>query len=337
MIKPKTISVIIPTYNPNPDFLEKTLKSIDKQTIKPKDVIVVENGKGGEKTQEIVEDYFGFDYVWNSKAGANLARNTGADIAEGDIFFFTDDDCILKNDCLEQHLKTHQERLCLLGGMVSLQFLKTPPIWMSEPFEHMLAMLDYRENNVLNDAIIDITDDKYKYLVSANMSIPQQLFDAVNGFDDSDGYVGKIKLTANDEFELISRCRRMKNVKVLFSSYAKLDHLIPKERITEDYFMRRFYGQAIADGKTCLKRGEVNEVYPPVDPDDVETIITNTILRWQFCSNQHETILNNAKKVKTKEEMREVTRVYMMCLAEYIRGLKDFINERSKICRYRCG
>jgi hypothetical protein len=101
--------------------------------------------------------------------------------------------------------------------------------------------------------------------------------------------------------------------------------------------MRRFYGQAIADGKTCLKRGEVNEVYPPVDPDDVETIITNTILRWQFCSNQHETILSNAKKVKTKEEMREVTRVYMMCLAEYIIGLKDFINDNSKICRYRRG
>lgn len=326
-----SISVIIPTYDPNPQFLTKTLKSISKQTSKAKEVIVVENGKAADQTQEIVEDHFGYTYLWNEEAGANHARNTGADIATGDILFFTDDDCILESDCLEQHLKTHQEHLCLLGGQVQLQFIETPPSWMCEPFENMLAMLDLRESNVVGDAVVDITEDKYKYLVSANMSIPTKLFEVVSGFDISDGYVGKTSLTANDEFELISKCRRTKNVKVLFSSFCRLHHIIPATRTTEDYMFRRFYGQAIADCKTCLKRGEVNEVYPPVDPNDIETIITNTILRWQFCSDQHETVLSKVREVKTKEEMRDITRVYMMCLSNYIQGLTDFINEYNKV------
>ena len=329
------VSVVIPTYDPNPDFLQKTLKSIEGQTIKAKEVIVVENGKAGENTQEIVEDYFGYQYLWNKKAGANHARNTGADVATGDILFFTDDDCILESDCLEQHLKTHNEHLCLLGGQVQLQFLETPPSWMCEPFENMLAMLDLREGNVVGDAIIDITGDKYRYLVSANMSIPTKLFELVGGFDVGDGYVGKINLTANDDFELIAKCRRTKDVKVLFSSFCRLHHLIPKFRTTEDYMFRRFYGQAIADSKTCLKRGEVNEVYPPVDPNDIETIITNTILRWQFCSGQHENTLAKAREAKTKEEMRDVTRVYMMCLTKYIEGLKSFIDGNDKLHRSR--
>jgi glycosyltransferase involved in cell wall biosynthesis len=326
MIKPETISVIIPTYNPNPDFLERTLKSIDQQTVQPKDVIVVENGKEGEKTQEIVEDDFGFDYIWNSKAGANLARNTGADIAEGDVLFFTDDDCILEKDCLEQHLKIHKQHLCLLGGKVSLWFLKEPPIWMCDIFEHMLAKLDLSTSYV-DDVIIDITADENKYLVSANMSIQKMVFDKIGGFDVTDGYVEKKILAPNDEFELINKCRFNK-VKVLFSSRPKLDHIIPEFRLTEEHMLDRFYGQGLADCKTALKR-DFSSIYPPVDPNDIETLITNTILKHKMFGGEIQHTYNLNKDKKDKLQIREITRVYTLCLSRYYEAIIDFIEARS--------
>ena len=326
MIRPETISVIIPAYNPDPEMLKKTLGSISTQTILPHEVIVVENGKFTHGTKEIVEDYFGFTYVSNKKPGANLARNTGAEIATGDLLVFTDDDCLFEEDCLEQHLKIHKQHLCLLGGKVSLWFLKEPPIWMCDIFEHMLAKLDLSTSYV-DDVIIDITADQNKYLVSANMSIQKMVFDKIGGFDVTDGYVGKKILAPNDEFELINKCRFNK-VKVLFSSRPKLDHIIPEFRLTEEYMLDRFYGQGLADCKTALKR-DFSSIYPPVDPNDIETLITNTILKHKMFGGEIQHIYNLNKDKKDKLQIREITRVYTLCLSRYYEAIIDFIEARS--------
>jgi len=89
-----TVSVIIPTYNRKESLL-RTLESLARQTYPTErfEVIVVDDG-GMDGTESITERNFPFAlrYLRQENQGAAVARNEGAQNAQGDILIFLDDD-----------------------------------------------------------------------------------------------------------------------------------------------------------------------------------------------------------------------------------------------------
>lgn len=72
-------SVIIPCYN-SAATLERALASVHSQTIKPSQVVVVDDGSGrfeADAQREIVER-MGGEYIYKDNGGAASARNVGA-------------------------------------------------------------------------------------------------------------------------------------------------------------------------------------------------------------------------------------------------------------------
>jgi glycosyltransferase involved in cell wall biosynthesis len=317
------ISVVIPTYTPDIDLLKKTLFSLRHQSIKPNIIVVVENGIGDTKTKEVVES-FGCKYLFNEEVGANKARNLGASVCDDGVIFFTDDDCELKHNCLENHLSIHARGNFLVGGQVELKYLAPKPEWLVHHFELMLAKLDWSPENLLDGANLDITNERNKYLVSANLSIRTAIFEKYGGFNESDGYVGKKLLAANDEMLLLERCRISGDTKLLFSSNCLVKHNIPPDRMTEEYMHRRFYGQGVADSRSAISSPYLKLIDPPVDLTDHETIINNTLMKYTVWSDN---IIQIGLKSLTGDKIkdREITRVYMTCYCQYIRGVQDFL------------
>ena len=87
------ISVIVPTYN-RPVLLERALQTIEAQTIKDYEVIVVNDA--GIDVSHIVDRFSNTSYVEHVKnAGLSAARNTGIKLAMGDYITFLDDDDLL--------------------------------------------------------------------------------------------------------------------------------------------------------------------------------------------------------------------------------------------------
>lgn len=88
------ISVIIPTYNEEKVLVE-CLDSLDKQTYKDFEVIVVDDGSN-DKTWEVLPDLKFKNYelrlLKQDHRGAGAARNLGANRAEGEILVFVDAD-----------------------------------------------------------------------------------------------------------------------------------------------------------------------------------------------------------------------------------------------------
>jgi len=78
-------SIIIPTYNEE-KYLPALLQSLKDQTIKPKEVIVVD-AYSKDNTAEIVKRY-GYKLVLSKKKGPAAQRNYGAQIATGKFLFF---------------------------------------------------------------------------------------------------------------------------------------------------------------------------------------------------------------------------------------------------------
>lgn len=325
-MKTEKISVVIPTYTPNIELLKKTLFSLMHQSVKPDSVVVVENGVKGDNTKGVVEG-FGFKYIFNEEAGANAARNLGASICEDGILLFTDDDCELKNDCLEQHLKIHSRGNFIVGGKVNLKYLTPKPDWLRYHFELMLAKLDWTPDNILDGVNLDITEERTKYLVSANLSIRTSSFYKNGGLENKDGYKGKNLLAANDEMMLLEKCRLSPEMRVIFSSFCEVNHNIPEERITEEYMHRRFYGQGVADSKSAVGSPHLQSITPPVDLEDYETILTNTLLKHTVWSDHYSKMMDKSL-TGDKLKDREITRVYMLCYCEYIRGVQDFLYDR---------
>lgn len=105
------VSVIIPTYN-RVDDLSACLKSVDRQTSLPKEVIIVDDSDTSEVQHyiESLQDKFtkngvSLKYIRNT-AGKSLtiARNVGIQNANSEIILFLDDDVVLDTNYIKEIL-----------------------------------------------------------------------------------------------------------------------------------------------------------------------------------------------------------------------------------------
>lgn len=97
------ISVIVPVYN-GQDYLEKCVKSIENQTYKNIEVIIVNDGSTddtGEICDRLKEEYDNVHVITMDDEGVSAARNAGVDVAKGDFITFVDADDRIMPDMLE--------------------------------------------------------------------------------------------------------------------------------------------------------------------------------------------------------------------------------------------
>lgn len=92
------ISVIIPCYNQG-QYLAQAIESVLGQTIKPYEVIVVNDGSQDE-TRYIAKSY-SVKYIEQKNKGLASARNTGIMNMTGDWFMPLDADDMMLENCLE--------------------------------------------------------------------------------------------------------------------------------------------------------------------------------------------------------------------------------------------
>jgi len=102
-------SLIITTYN-RPDALEEVLKSIERQSLKPHEVIIADDGSSYE-TGKLIKDYREFSkldihHVWHEDKGFRLAlsRNRAILRSTGNYIILIDGDMILEHDFIFDHV-----------------------------------------------------------------------------------------------------------------------------------------------------------------------------------------------------------------------------------------
>jgi glycosyltransferase involved in cell wall biosynthesis len=101
------VSVIIPTYNEK-GYIEDCLKSIFRQSIKPDEIIVV-NNNSTDGTMDIVKKYPEVRIVQEKTQGMIYARNKGFNSAKYEIVARTDADARVPKDWIKR-IKTHFEK-----------------------------------------------------------------------------------------------------------------------------------------------------------------------------------------------------------------------------------
>ena len=85
------ISVVIPTFN-RLSVLVRALDSAINQTIKPHEIIVIDDGSSDQTRNWIRNKFPEINYFYQKNMGVSTARNTGIDMAKGDWIAFLDSD-----------------------------------------------------------------------------------------------------------------------------------------------------------------------------------------------------------------------------------------------------
>ncbi|MEJ2614828.1 MAG: glycosyltransferase family A protein [Ignavibacteriaceae bacterium] len=114
-------SVIIVTKD-RPEYLRHLLKSLTKQSLKPDEVIIIDNNSS--KSYETVFDEFKNSLPLRTfvetNPGIPAARNRGLQEAKGDIILFTDDDCEADTQWIENLTKPFYKNpyIGMVGGEI---------------------------------------------------------------------------------------------------------------------------------------------------------------------------------------------------------------------------
>lgn len=107
------ISVVIPAYNEE-QHIGKCLASLQKQSYKNKEIIIVDDGSTDE-TSFIVKKFREVRLVKGKHKGSGLARNLGAQHAKGRILVFVDADMTFNKDYIKNLVKPLEEDSSIVG------------------------------------------------------------------------------------------------------------------------------------------------------------------------------------------------------------------------------
>lgn len=179
-------SVIIPTYN---DWhrLQQCVKALENQTLPRNqyEIIVVDNSEYGVIPEEV---HFPcrVQLIHEPKPGSYAARNRGATIATGEIFAFTDSDCIPDKNWLKNAQKYLNEDNDLVGGKVEI-FQSEGGSKYGYLYEHATAFPQH--NNV-----------PMGKGVTANLFVKKDLFQQIGGFNAT--------IKSGGDWEFTIRCTR---------------------------------------------------------------------------------------------------------------------------------
>ena len=142
------ISAIICTHN-RAQYLGAAIDSLLAQSLDNIEVIVVDNASN-DTTAEVVQQRLSdprLRYVYEATLGLSTARNTGANVANGDILAYLDDDAVASPQWLASLLEIYQDndKVAIAGGKVTLLWppgISQPPAWLSNDLASGLGAYD---------------------------------------------------------------------------------------------------------------------------------------------------------------------------------------------------
>lgn len=238
------ISAIIPTYNRD-RYIGKALQSLANQTLQKAcyEIIVVDNCST-DSTKRIVTEEFAhvpnLRYLYEPIAGLNQARNTGWTQAKGKYVAFMDDDAISCPQWLEKIIEVFESagpKLGCVGGKVEAIWEAPRPSWLADEMLSCLTILDWNSTPVIIH--------NPQFLAGANFAFPRRLLELVGGFKAGVDRVGN-KLLSNGDI-MMERQLQEQGYDCFYHPEIAVHHHIFASRLTQKWFLRRFFWQGISD------------------------------------------------------------------------------------------
>lgn len=187
------VSVIIPVFN-DTERLLRCLEALEQQTY-PGDryeVIVVDNNSD-EPIESSVAAFQHVKVLFEAQPGSYAARNCGLAMARGDVFAFTDSDCLPQPGWIANGIRAlMRESADLAGGQITFEFSsRRTAAELYDSITHMRNKRDITTRNLAK---------------TANLLVQRHVFEAIGLFPSevrSGGDVIWTKKATDAQFKLV--------------------------------------------------------------------------------------------------------------------------------------
>ena len=239
------LSLIVATYN-RAESLITALQSVVEQTA-PKEeweCVVVNNNSTDDtaaRFKTFAEDHpdVQLRMVDEQRQGLSYARNRGIGESEGEYIAIIDDDERIAPDFIASYIALFDSTSdpMAAGGPIVAEYPSGMPRWMSSFTERPIANTMYFGDKVTLFPAGRIPG-------GGNMAIRRSAIRRYGVFDTSLGYVGE-KLIGGEECDLFERLQ-IAEAKYYYVPGAVMYHIIPKEKLTQEYLSRLSYNVGVS-------------------------------------------------------------------------------------------
>lgn len=117
-MKEIAVSVIIPSFN-SQHTIKQCLHALERQKCQQNFEIIVVDSSQDNTSKIIIQKFPNISfYSFSKRKYPGDARNFGATKASGQIFAFTDSDCIVDSNWIEKIIEAHKNPSPLIGGII---------------------------------------------------------------------------------------------------------------------------------------------------------------------------------------------------------------------------
>ncbi len=241
----KKISIVIATYN-RWESLLVTLRSVAAQSLAPElwECVVV-NNNSSDQTQVRAEEFaaqhsdLNIKVLFESRQGLSWARNCGIEGSEGEIVAIIDDDEIINEEFAAAYISLFENHpsATSAGGRIIPKYTTERPAWMSHYTELPIA-------NPLDLGGGERIFPAGRIPGGGNMAIRRSALAKHGLFDVELGRTAE-RLIGGEESDLFERLSR-EGEECWYCPNAIMWHIIPAEKLTEEYFDRLTYNIGVS-------------------------------------------------------------------------------------------
>lgn len=256
------ISVVIPAYNEE-STISKCLDSL-KNLNYPKELLetIIINDGSIDKTQDIAESY-NVTVIKTEGVGPSAARNLGIEHAKGELVAFTDADCIVDKEWINQLLLGfNQDTIIGVGGE---QKSPSDETWFGKVVQDYLKLMGFIGGYTKSHKKITAVDHN----PTCNVIYKKAVFEEVGGFLKG--------LWPGEDVEIDYRIKK-RGYSLAYNPDAVVFHYRPKTLMKFAKMMRK-YGQW-AGGYLIKKYGFFRKLY--YEPFALLTLVLIEILLFYF-------------------------------------------------------
>ncbi len=239
------LSIVIATYN-RATLLLDALKSVIRQSAPAQEwECVVVNNNSSDNTSECFAEFAGEHPEYNLRIvdepnqGLSYARNRGIRESVGEYIAIIDDDEHIAEDFVAAYIKLFDSvpEAVAAGGPIVAEYPTGRPRWMSCYTERPIANTMYFGEEVREFP-------KGRVPGGGNMALRRSAIRRYGVFDTSLGYSGE-SLIGGEECDLFERLQ-IADAKYYYVPTAVMYHIIPREKLTKEYFARLSYNVGVS-------------------------------------------------------------------------------------------
>jgi len=249
-------SIIIPTCNKY--LTERCLEYLSRLN-KPKsdyEILVVHNVTKDDiksVTDEFNSKILNLRYIYEEKYGLMPSRHRGAKEAQGEILCYLDDDSFVDKNWLIAIEETFENADVVLAGGNNFPLYELPPpkwlnyFWVNNEYGRwmgQLSLIDFYNKKMILPAW---------FAFGCNFIIKRDIFFKIGGTNPDIVPKDEQRFQGDGETALSLKLNEQ-GYGLNFNPKIKIQHLVPNERMTLEYFKKRAFFQGVCDSYSKIRK-----------------------------------------------------------------------------------